>query len=298
MVSLSVCMVSLNCWSVLENCLNSIRGSKGISDLEVILVDNASSDGTLEHVCTGFPEICVIRNKHNVGFSKATNQAIGMSSGRYILWLNTDTILLPDTLQSLCGFMERTPRAGIVGPKVLNPDGTFQPQCRRGMPTPLAILSYYVRLDKVWPQSRRIGQYLMTFLPVGQSSQVEAVSGCCLLARREVWDEIGPLDEDIFGFGEDIDWCVRAKKAGWEVWYCPESTIVHLKGQGGAHARPYRKVWGMHQAMWVFYRKHLRQRYWWIVTVLLWLAGWGSLVFSVLGVSFLRATRLTRSHSA
>lgn len=298
MVSLSMCMVSLNCWGVLEDCLQSIWRSNGRTDLEVILVDNASSDGTPERVSAVFPEVRLIRNERNVGFSRATNQAIEISLGRYILWLNTDTILAPDTLQKLCRFMERTPRAGIVGPKVLNPDGTFQPQCRRGMPTPVAILSYLLRLDKVWPQSPRIGQYLMTYLSVDQSSRVEAVSGCCLLTRRELWDEIGPLDDNIFGFGEDIDWCVRAKKAGWEVWYYPESTIVHLKGQGGAHAKPYHKVWGMHQAMWIFYNKHLRERYSWIVTALLWVAGWGSMLFSVVAVSVRQATRALRSHSA
>ena len=108
----------------------------------------------------------------------------------------------------------------------------------------------------------------MSHLPVDQQTEVVAVSGCCLMARREVWDAIGPLDESIFGFGEDVEWCVRARKAGWQVWYHPQSVIVHLKGHGGVQSRPFHKVWGIHQAMWVFYRKHLKADYAWPVTLL------------------------------
>jgi hypothetical protein len=203
----------------------------------------------------------VIRNDANVGFSRGTNQAIQASHGRYLLWLNTDTILHPGSIREMVDFLVTNPRAGVVGPQVLNADGSFQPQCRRGLPTPQASLAYMLGLHRRWPDHPIAGQYLLTHLPIGESNPVAAVSGCCLLARREVWDGIGPIDEDIFGFGEDIDWCVRAGKAGWEVWYHPASVITHLKGQGGVHAHPYRKVKGIHQAMWVFYRKHLRSAY-------------------------------------
>src|SRR3990172_4145362 len=129
-------MVSLDCWKVLRNCLESLRTSQPSVTWETIIVDNASSDDTSENVHRYFPDVRLIQNARNVGFAKATNQAIELSSGRYILWLNTDTILKPDSLSTLMRFLETTPNAGIVGPKVLNPDGTFQPQCRRGLPTP------------------------------------------------------------------------------------------------------------------------------------------------------------------
>jgi len=289
--AISICMVSLNCWGVLKDCLESLYASHPAVDYEVIIVDNASTDGTAQLVKTHFPEVQLIENERNVGFTKATNQAIEQSSGQYLLWLNTDTILTKDALYQLWMFMEAHPQVGIVGPKVLNPDGSFQPQCKRGMPTPLASLSYMLKLHLIWPHHRVLGQYLLTFLPINQAHQVDAVSGCCLMGRRTVRDTIGLLDEQIFAFGEDIDWCVRAKKVGWEVWYYPESIITHLKGQGGVHAKPYHKIWGMHQGMWVFYRKHLRSQYTWFVTGLVWTGIWCSLAFASITTWFRRTLR-------
>ena len=295
MPELSICMVSLNCWTVLKACLDSLSASQPQVGYEVIVVDNASTDGTPQRIQEHFPDVRLVLNDRNTGFTKATNQAIELSSGRYILWLNTDTILRPDSLYNLHEFMEATPCAGIVGPKVLNPDGTFQPQCRRGLPTPSASLFYTLKMHRLWPRNPKMGQYLLTHLPVDEANQVDAVSGCCLMARRQVLKDIGPLDERIFGFGEDIDWCVRAKRAGWEVWYYPKSIIVHLKGQGGVHAKPYRKIWGMHQAMWVFYRKHLKQQYPWVVTGLVWIGVWSKFVLSIIGM-WLRRTVRAVSH--
>jgi GT2 family glycosyltransferase len=260
-VDVSICMVSLNCWTVLEPCLESLVDSDNRVTYEVIVVDNDSRDGTPERLAEKFPWVRVIRNDKNVGFTKATNQGIRESRGRLILWLNTDTILRPDSLSRLVGFLDERPNAGIAGPKVLNADLTFQPQCRRGLPTPWAILAYRTGLTRLRPHSRAFGQYLLNYLPVDEAAQVDAVSGCCLLARREVWSDIGELDEAIFQFGEDIDWCVRAKQRGWQVWYAPNSEIIHLKGHGGVHSKPYQKVWGIHQAMWVFFQKHLSARY-------------------------------------
>jgi GT2 family glycosyltransferase len=287
-MDVSLCVVTLNCRSVVEGCLQSLESAEPGLSCEVILVDNASTDGTPERVRRRFPWVRVAENRENVGFTRATNQAIRMSSGRYILWLNPDTVLRPDSLVRLRGFLESHPEAGIAGPKVLNADGSFQPQCRRGLPTPWASLSYMLGLHRIWPGSPRFGGYLLSHLPVDAEAEVAAVSGCCLMARREVWQAIGPLDEDIFGFGEDVEWCVRARKAGFEVWYVPQSVIVHLKGQGGAQSRPFHKVWGIHQAMWVFYRKHLSREYPRLVTALVGLGVGTSLVFSVLALALRR----------
>lgn len=280
-IDVSICMVSLNCWPVLAPCLESLRATDPAVRHEIIVVDNASTDETRERLAREYPEVVLIRNSRNVGFTKATNQALSVSRGRFVLWLNTDTLVSPTALRDLVGFLGAHPRAGIVGPKVLNADGSFQPQCRRGMPTPITALAYFLGLHKLLPTNRLAGGYLLTYLPVDQSTQVAAVSGCCLLARREVLADIGPLDERIFGFGEDLDWCVRATKAGWEVWYHPGAVIVHLKGQGGAHAKPYHKAWGIHQAMWVFYRAHLRRRYAPFVTALVAIAVSVSLALSL-----------------
>ena len=258
MPDVSICIVSLSCVSVLNDCLRSLEASEPALDREVIVVDNGSRDGTADHLRRFFPAVRLIENNYNAGFTKGTNQAIALSQGRYILWLNADTILKPGSVTRLCSFLQAHPRAGIVGPMVLNPDGSFQPQCRRGMPTPGASLSYMLGLHRLWPKQPRFGGYLLSHLPHDRATPVDAVSGCCLMARRAVWENVGPLDENIFAHGEDLDWCVRAEKAGWEVWYCPESVIVHLRGKAGTHARPYRNVIALHQAMRVFYSKHLR----------------------------------------
>src|SRR6185436_10133368 len=181
-------------------------------------------------------------------------------------------------------FLRDHPRAGVAGPKVLNADGSFQPQCKRGLPTPLASLSYVLGLDRVWPRNPAVSRYLLRSLPDTESAIVAGVSGCCLMTRRDVIERVGPLDEEMFGFGEDLDWCVRAAKLGWEVWYFPGSVITHLKGQGGAHAKPYRKIRAMHGCMWLFYKKHLRPRYVAPVTALVALG---------IGASFLAQTAVT-----
>lgn len=278
MVALSICMVSLNCRRVVEDCLKSLRNST-FRDYEVMVSDNGSTDGTLEYL-RAQPDVRLIENGYNAGFTKGTNQSIDSSSGRYVLWLNTDTVLRPDSLDRLIRFLESNPRAGVAGPKVLNADGSFQPQCKRGIPTPFASLCYILGLDRLWPSNPLVSRYLLRSVPEDATSIVDAVSGCCLLAKRQAVNTVGPLDEEMFGFGEDIDWCVRAANKGWEVWYFPESIIVHLKGQGGAHSRPYRKIWAMHQCMWLFYRKHLQQIYWPPVTALVALGIGTSLVAS------------------
>jgi GT2 family glycosyltransferase len=244
MPDVSIAMVSLNCWGVLKDCLDSLRLSDPAITHELFLVDNGSTDGTLEKVPVLYPEVTLVKNSSNVGFLKGTNQAIRMSTGRYVLWLNPDTILRPDSLRKMVEFLEQHPKAGIVGPKVLNADGSFQPQCKRGLPTPSASLAYYLKLDRLFPQNRTFGQYLLRYLPPDEPNPVDAVSGCCLMARREVVEDIGLL--------------VRAKKSGWEVWYAPESVLTHLKGKGGRHVVPYHVTKNMHHAMWVFYQKYFQ----------------------------------------
>ena len=159
----------------------------------------------------------------------------------------------------------------------------------------MASLAYMLRLDRLFPQNKILGQYLLRYLPVDAACQVDAVSGCCLLARREVYADIGPLDNDIFGFGEDLDWCVRASRGGWQVWYDPSSEIVHLKGQGGVHSKPFRKVWAIHQAMWIFFRKHLAGQYSPPVRLLVWL-GIRLSYLAGLGAVFVRRLRPASVH--
>lgn len=251
-------MVSLNCWEVLSNCLDSLRNCDPSVTHEIILVDNGSTDGTRDRIPVQYPEVQLIKSESNIGFLRATNRGIQESQGRFVLWLNPDTILKPHSLRALVDFLEGHPKAGIVGPKVLNADQSFQPQCKRGLPTPAAAFAYMLKLDRIWPNHPVLGQYLLRYRSPDEQTQVDSVSGCCLMARREVVETIGLLDEDLRQWGEDIEWCVRARRNGWEVWYEPASIITHLKGQGGRHAVPYHVAKNMHYAMWVFYSKYFR----------------------------------------
>lgn len=291
MPTLSICMVSLDCLRVIEPCLVSLANS-AFRDFEIIIADNGSVDGTLEYL-RARDDIHLIENGSNVGFTKGTNRCIAASSGEYILWLNTDTVIAEDSLGNLVEFLRSHPSAGVVGPKVLNADGSFQSQCRRGLPTPLASLSYIFGIDRIWPHRPAVSQYLLRSLPEDESNIVTAVSGCCLMTRRETVEQVGPLDEEMFAFGEDLDWCVRAQKMGWEVWYYPGSVITHLKGAGGAHSKPYRKIRAMHGCMWLFYKKHLRPRYLPPVTALVALGISTSFVAQIAAAWARRAVRLT-----
>jgi GT2 family glycosyltransferase len=274
MLDLSICLVSLNCRQVLSDCLHSIPAAASGRTFEIIIVDNASRDGTRDFIATDCPAARLIRNQRNIGFTRATNQAMRAARGRFVLWLNTDTVLYPGALDILCNVLEAQPHVAIVGPRVLNPDGTFQPQCRRGMPTIRSALAYFSGLARFRPNNRQLNGYLLGYLPTDSSAFVDAVSGCCLLARREVLESIGYPDERYFGFGEDLDWCVRARRAGWQVRYEAASVIVHIKGAGGVHTNPYHKIYGMHQGMWLFYRTHLRTLRHDLLGPIVWVAIW------------------------
>jgi len=228
--------------------------------LEIILVDNNSQDGTVEIVANHFPTVKLIINDKNVGFSRANNQALKVSKGRFILWLNPDTVLLPNALDTLVAFMDSRPDVAIVGPKVLNKDRTLQGQCRRGFPTPWAMFCYFSGLSELFPHHKLFSKYLMTYQNENVAHEVDAVSGSCLLVRREVMDKIGLLDEDYFMYGEDLDYCYRAKKAGWKVYYTPEAQVIHYGGTA-SRKKPFRSIYEFHRAMWIFYRKHLAQDY-------------------------------------
>lgn len=260
-IEVSICMVSLNCRNVIEDCLLSIYASKPAVKWEIIIVDNASTDTTLHFVETAYPDIKIIRNHKNVGFAQATNQGMQASTGKYILWLNTDTVLQPNTLAQLVQFMTEHPIAGIVSPKVLNRDGTIQNQCRRGFPTPWASFGYFSGLATLFPKSRFFGGYLLTYLDENETNEVDAVSGCCLLTRREVLEQVGSIDTHYHSYGEDLDFCAEAKKAGWKVFFYPEAQIIHYGGHGGSGVKPYNSIYQFYRAMLLFYRKQIAPDY-------------------------------------
>jgi GT2 family glycosyltransferase len=229
MVDLSVIIVSLNTCKLLAACLGSVYASTGL-DFEVFVVDNGSRDGSAEMVLRDFPLARVIRNPSNRGFAAANNVALDESGGRHVLLLNPDTLLQADTLRRLVEFLDAHPDAGICGPKVFFPDGRFQ-SCGYRFPTLLREIR----------QSRHIDRTLRWLvgeeppLPCdGKPFEVDWVDGCCLAIKRAVIDQIGRLDEQYFLYAEELDWCFRARRAGWAVYALPNVAMIHYQGQSSS----------------------------------------------------------------
>ena len=243
MDSLSVIIVSWNTAAQLQDCIVSVLASL---PTQVIVVDNGSTDNSVEIVTHEFPHARLIQNQENIGFSRANNQGIAASTGRYVLLLNSDTIVKPGALTGLVEFMDTHPDVGIVGPRLLRPDSEPQAFAFGGDPT----LGYLLR---------RGISHLLLKRPLhdwktNQVKEVDWVSGACLLARREAIDQAGLLDENIFMYFEDNDWCLRIRQAGWKVYYNPHVEIIHLGGQSLKQNPAARQAY--YRSLDYFYAKH------------------------------------------
>jgi GT2 family glycosyltransferase len=238
MIDLSICIVTQQARDYLHDCLQSIEENSPLAAYEIIVVDNASSDGTLEMLQAEFPAVQVITNDHNTGFTAPMNQALRQGSGHYLLQLNPDTLVPPGAIQTLLEFMESHPQVGICGPKVLNADGSLQKSCRRGDSRPWAVFTYFSGLSRLFPRSKFFGGYHLNHLPEDAINPVDGVAGSCMLIRREVVNQIGYLDERYFAYQEDADYCFQARQAGWQVFYVQLlalSTSAGAVGRGWNH---------------------------------------------------------------
>jgi GT2 family glycosyltransferase len=272
-IECSVCIVSFKARDYLKACLDSIYvNDHRPPGYEIIVVDNGSSDGTGEMIRSDYPEICLITNTDNLGFTYPVNQALRQARGAYLLVLNPDTIVEPAAINELTRFLKNHPQAGICGPKVLNPDGSLQKPCRRGESRPWAVISYFTGLSRLFPKSKLFSEYLLTYLDEDETNEVAGVSGSCMLIRREVIDDIGYLDERFFAYQEDADYCFRVRQAGWKVFYVPSAKIIHFGGMGGSHVQPYRSILAWHRSYWLFYRKNLAKNYFFFFNWLYYLA--------------------------
>ncbi|MCY3735283.1 MAG: glycosyltransferase [Gemmatimonadaceae bacterium] len=259
-VDLSVVIPSYNTRELMEQALRTVDEASGGLRVQVIVVDNASRDGSQEMVEAGFPHVELIRNDRNLGFGGANNIAFGRVKGRHVLLLNSDTIVRADTLRTLVEFMDQHPEAGAAGCRILNPDGSLQLDCRRGFPTPSAAFYKLTGLSRLFPRSRRFGRYNLTYLDPEETSEVDALSGSCMIVRGRVLEEVGGFDEDYFMYGEDLDWCFRMGQAGWKIYYVPATQIIHFGGASG-RAESMRIQFRKSSAMSTFVSKHMRDRY-------------------------------------
>lgn len=259
-MDLSIIILSYNTCELTLNALESVYMSTGDYSYEVIVVDNHSSDDSVERIHEQYPQVQLIINKENVGFSKANNQAMLIAKGRYILLLNSDTIVQSDSLDIMVRFMDDHPQVGASGCKVVLPDGSLDKACRRGFPTPTASFYYAFGFSKLFPSVKRFNQYQLGYLDPDEAYPVDCLVGAFMLVRQEAIQQVGLLDEDFFMYGEDIDWCYRIKQAGWENYYYPLTQITHYKG-ASSRRKPFKIVYEFHRAMLLFHRKHYRHKY-------------------------------------
>ncbi len=229
-VELSVVIVSWNARHYLELCLESLAKAPPRRSMEVLVVDNASADDTIEVVEARFPWVKLIKSKENLGFSKGNNVAIRQCQGRYIALVNPDVIVFPGCLDALADFLDQNPGVGNVGPRVFNPDMTQQSTCRR-FPTLWNNLCSATRLESIFKGNRFFAGEHMFYFAHDRTLAVDVIVGCFSMIRRETFDEVGLLDEDLFMYGDDVDWCRRAWNAGWQVIFYPEAYAIHDRGK-------------------------------------------------------------------
>lgn len=288
-----MCIVSYRVRDLLRDCLQSLYQNTCVR-FEVIVVDNASHDGVAEMLQQEYPEIRLVENQDNAGYTRPMNQALRLGRGRYLLQLNPDTLIMPQAIDRLVDFMDQHAQVGICGPKVLNRDLTLQKPCRRGEPRPWAVLTYFLGLSALFPRSPLFSQYLMTYLDEDETHAVDGVAGSCMLARRAMFDQIGYLDERYFAYQEDADICFRARQAGWKVYYMPEAQIIHFGSLGGSRVQPYRSIFEWHRSYFIYYRRHLAKDYFFIFNWFYYLA-MGIKLLWALGVNFVRADKFAGS---
>lgn len=272
-MDLSIIVINYKTKDLTLHTLDSVFAAPG--DKEVILVDNGSDDDTAAVVRKRFPKVKVIESKTNLGFAGGNNLGLRQAKGRFLLLLNSDTLINKDTLVKMIRFMDEHPRVGLATCRVELTSGRIDPASHRGFPAPWASLTYYLGLEKLFPQSRIFGQYHQGWKDLKQTHEIDTPVGAFFMLRREAIRQVGLLDERFFMYGEDIDFAYRVKRAGWQVVYTPVTTIVHLKGASGIN-KPDQTIRlkttrAFFAAMKLFYRKHYRKRYPFPIHWLVWL---------------------------
>jgi GT2 family glycosyltransferase len=263
-VGKSVCavIVNYNGGATLTECVRSLRAST--IPVSIVVSDNGSEDYSIAYLrasVTNAPQLSIIENGENLGYAKANNIALARCRSDYVLVLNPDCIVKPDTLEKMIGVMERHPEAGMAGCLIVNPDGSEQVGCRRLVPTPWRSMVRVLHLHQIIRNHPRFRSFMMAGLPLPRAPEpVEAISGAFMLVRREALAAVGLMDGNYFLHCEDLDWCMRFRQAGWKILFAPHVRIVHWKGLSSM-ARPVVCEYHKHRGMVRFYNKFFRQQY-------------------------------------
>ncbi len=255
----SVIIVNYNVRDLLENCLHSLRLSLADISHEILVVDNNSDDGSAEMLRVSFPDVRLFGNSENVGFARANNIALAVCRGRFILLLNPDTLVQEDTIQTMLGHFACNPKTGMAGCKIITPSGALEPACRRSFPSPWVSFSKLTGLSALFPRSRLFARYNMTFLNEDETYEVDAISGSFMMLRREVYEQVGGLDESYFMYGEDLDWCHRIQSSGWKIMYVHSTRIIHYGGESTRRSSIDSQAL-FYRAMEVFAHKNLKAK--------------------------------------
>ncbi len=272
-MDVSIIIVSYNTKELTLKAIESVVNTIKNISYEVFIVDNASTDGSIEaieKICN--KNIKLICNKENLGFSAANNIAIRKAVGRYILLLNSDTIVKPDAIEMSIKYMDKDKEKaiGALGCKVVLRDGTLDKACKRGFPTPWNSLTYFLKLDKLFPSNKKFGGYHLTYIKDNDIAEVDCVMGAFMLLRKETIEDVGLLDEAFFMYGEDVDWCYRIKKAGWKIMYYPKAEIIHYKKASSAK-KGSKTIKEFYKSMHIFYNKNFSDKYNIIIKILVYL---------------------------
>ena len=253
-MDLSVIIVSWNAKAFLLECLQSVILETAQYDTEIVVVDNASTDGSAELVREQFPSVKLVSNETNLGFAKANNIGIRQCTGTYICLINSDVIVKKDCINQVVRFMDINTKIGVLGPRILDADGNIQRSCM-GFPSLWNTFCRAFALDSLFPKSKLFGGYLMRYWQYDKIKSVDVINGCFWMVRREALEEVGLLDERFFIYGEDVDWCKRFWDARWKVVYFPDAQAIHFGGASSSKS-PIRFYIEMHRANLQYWKKY------------------------------------------
>lgn len=273
---LSIVIVNWNTRDYLLAALESLELHAPGCEHELLVVDNASGDASVSAVEERFPRVRVIANGHNLGYARGNNQGAATARGRYLLLLNPDVVIPEGVLDRALAIMDEEADIGALGARLVHPDGRVQ-QSVRGFPAPLAVACEALGLSRLFPRSRVLASYRMPWFDYQKRSDVDQPMGTFLMIRREAWDRVGPFDERFPIFFNEVDWCLRARQAGFRIVYAPEVEIVHYGGASTAQVAPA-MAWESRRGLLAFYRKHYRGPVnapaYWLAAGASWLHAW------------------------
>lgn len=257
-MKLSILIVNWNTKDLLRRCLESIRENPASCDTEIIVVDNASSDGSASMVSAEFGDVTLLANSKNTGYAEGNNKGLEITTGDYILLLNPDTEVRPGALDTMLEFLQSHSDAAAVACRLVHPDGRTQSSCR-GFPEPWSILFEYMRLSRLFPKNRRFGTYRMTYFDYSEESEVDQPMASCMMIPAKTFESIGVFDVNFPIYFNDVDWCYRAKSQGKKIYFTPNAEVIHHVGGSTRQVKPAMIV-ESHKSLKKFYNKHYRKK--------------------------------------